>query len=170
MSTITELLVEQGRAAAAARAASGAAWGNAVSNISQIPGQVLAAQQQRQDRQQQQALAAAARQGGQRDWSRDELLSKGAEVYARICVACHQANGEGIPGVFKPLKGSPIVKGPIADHISRVMNGKPGTAMQAFAAQLSDAEIAAVITHERNSWCNEMGDLVQPAQIKAARK
>ena len=92
---------------------------------------------------QQQALAAAARQGGQRDLSRDELLSKGAEVYARICVACHQANGEGIPGVFKPLKGSPVVKGPIADHISRVMNGKPGTAMIARSTGAAIWPIAA---------------------------
>jgi len=119
---------------------------------------------------QQHAASAKARAGGDRTWTREELLAKGDEVYAKNCAACHQPNGEGIPGAFKALKGSPVVKGPLAEHIDRVMNGKPGTAMPPFAAQLSDAEIAAVITHERNAWGNNTGDLVQPAQIKAARK
>lgn len=119
---------------------------------------------------QRRAAAAKDKDGAGRVWTREELLAKGAEVYARTCSACHLPTGEGIPGVFKPLKGSPIVKGPVAGHIDRVMNGKTGTPMQAFAAQLDDAEIAAVITHERNSWGNDMGDQVQPAQIKAARK
>lgn len=119
---------------------------------------------------QQRAAAAKAEDSGGRVWTRDELLVKGAEVYAKTCAACHLPTGEGILGVFKPLKGSPLVKGPVAGHIDRVMNGKAGTAMQAFGAQLSDAEIAAVISHERNAWGNDMGDLVQPAQIKAARK
>ncbi len=113
---------------------------------------------------------AAAAAGAERTWSRDELLAKGREVYARICAACHQAGGEGIPGVFKPIKGSPIATGPVAGHLDRVMNGKAGTAMQAFGKQLSDVEIAGVITYERNSFDNNVGDVVQPAQVKLARK
>lgn len=118
----------------------------------------------------QREAAAKAKAGADRVWSKEELLAKGEEVYAKTCAACHLPGGEGIPGTFKALKGSPIVKGPVAEHIDRVMNGKPGTAMPPFAAQLGDADIAAVITHERNAWGNAMGDLVQPAQIKAARK
>lgn len=118
----------------------------------------------------QREAATKAKAGADRVWTREELLAKGEEVYAKTCAACHLPGGEGIPGAFKALKGSTIVKGPVADHIDRVMNGKPGTAMPSFAAQLDDADIAAVITHERNAWGNNMGDLVQPAQIKAARK
>lgn len=119
---------------------------------------------------QQRAAAAKAKDGADRVWTREELLAKGAEVYTKTCAACHLPTGEGVPGVFKALKGSTIVKGPVAAHIDRVMNGKAATAMPPFAAQLGDSEIAAVITHERNAWGNDMGDMVQPAQIKAARK
>jgi cytochrome c oxidase subunit 2 len=114
-----------------------------------------------------QAQDAAA---AQRAWSRDELYAKGEEVYARVCTACHQANGLGIPGVFPGLNGSPLVKGSAAAHLDRVMNGKPGTPMAAFATLLTDAEIAAVVTYERNAWGNQMGDLVQPTDVKLARK
>lgn len=117
-----------------------------------------------------QAEAAAAGASAERVWTKDELMAKGKEVYEHICVACHQPTGLGIPGVFPALKGSAIATGPVAGHMDRVMNGKPGTAMQAFAKQLSDVEIAGVITYERNSFGNSVGDLVQPAQIKMARK
>ena len=113
---------------------------------------------------------AAESAGADREWTKDELMAKGKEVYTSICAACHQANGEGVPGAFKPLKGSALVKGPVAGHLDRVMNGKEGTAMQAFAKQLGDTEIAAVVTYERNSWGSDTGDIVQPAQVKAARK
>jgi cytochrome c oxidase subunit 2 len=117
-----------------------------------------------------QAALAAEKSSAGREWSKDELLAQGKDVYGRICAACHQPSGEGIPGVFPALKGSAIANGPLAGHLERVMNGKPGTAMQAFAAQLSDADIAAVITYERNSWGNTAADVVQPAQVKTARK
>jgi cytochrome c oxidase subunit 2 len=120
-----------------------------------------------QQMRQKQAQASA---GGDRVWTREELYAKGEEVFSRTCSACHQATGLGIPGVFPALKDSPIANGPIAAHLDRVMNGKAGTAMQAFATQLSDAEIAGVITYERNAWGNHMGDLVQPADVKLARK
>jgi cytochrome c oxidase subunit 2 len=85
-------------------------------------------------------------------------------------VACHQANGQGIPGSFKALDGSALVKGPAKGHIDIVLNGKAGTTMAAFGKQLSDTDIAAAITYERNSWSNKTGDVVQPSDVKAARK
>lgn len=114
------------------------------------------------------ALAAAAA-SGDREWAMDELMEKGEEVYMRACVACHQANGQGIPPAFPPIAGGPIATGPIEGHLDQAMNGVPGTAMQAFAAQLNDVELAAVVTYQRNAFGNDMGDLVQPADVKAAR-
>jgi cytochrome c oxidase subunit II len=75
-----------------------------------------------------------------------------------------------MPPVFPALKGSKIATGPIKDHINIVLNGKPGTAMQAFGSQLSDTDIAAIVTYERNAWGNNTGDVVQPSDITAARK
>lgn len=98
-----------------------------------------------------------------------ELMARGEKVYAANCAACHQADGVGLPGAFPAINGSKIVNGPIADHIDRVMNGKPGTAMAAFGPQLSNADIAAVVTYQRNAWDNKMGDATQPAMIAAAR-
>ncbi|HRE16167.1 MAG TPA: c-type cytochrome, partial [Rhodocyclaceae bacterium] len=113
-----------------------------------------------------------------RIWSKDELIAKGKEVYAAQCAGCHQPNGQGLPPAFPALSGSKIVNGPLlsADgkvikdsHVDRVMNGKPGTAMQAFKNTLNDVEIAAVITFERNGLGNTKGDFIQPSQIKALR-
>lgn len=115
------------------------------------------------------AMAGSEAEGANREWSKDELMKKGAEVYGTFCVACHQANGQGVPGAFPALAGSPIATGPVADHINRVMHGKAGTAMAAFGPQLNDVDLAAVITYERNSFGNNTGDVVQPADIKAAR-
>jgi len=124
------------------------------------------------------AEAKAAAGGADRTWSSDELIAKGKEVYEKQCVACHQPNGQGMPPAFPALAGSPIVKGPLLakdgkilkdSHVDRVMNGKAGTAMQAFRNTLSDVELAAVITYERNSFGNRQGDMIQPAQIKALR-
>jgi cytochrome c oxidase subunit 2 len=103
-----------------------------------------------------------------REWALDELMTKGEEVYNGACAACHMANGEGL-GAFPALAGSPVATGPISEHLDRVMNGKAGTMMAAFGGQMSDAELAAVITYERNSWGNATGDVVQPADVKAAR-
>lgn len=98
---------------------------------------------------------------------KDELMSVGEKVYITHCAACHQPNGEGLPGVFPGLKDSPIAVGDIAAHIDVVVNGKSGTAMQAFGKQLSLKELAAVITYERNAWGNNTGDLVQAADVNA---
>src|SRR6266704_1336692 len=75
------------------------------------------------------------------------------------------------PRAARSMRGSaPPATGPVAGHLDRVMSGKAGTAMQAFGKQLSDVEIAGVITYERNSFDNNVGDVVQPAQVKLARK
>lgn len=111
----------------------------------------------------------AAAADAQRSWGKDELMAKGEKLYATSCAACHQASGEGIPGTFPALKGGAIATGPVDAHIDLVLNGKAGTAMVAFGSQLSDADLAAVITYERNAWGNATGDIVQPSDIKAAR-
>lgn len=98
-----------------------------------------------------------------------ELIARGEKVYAANCAACHQANGMGLPGAFPALSGSPVATGPITAHIDIVLNGRPGTAMSAFGGQLSDADIAALVTYQRNAWNNKMGDAAQPADIAAAR-
>ena len=99
------------------------------------------------------------------DWSNDELMQKGKEVYGISCAGCHQAQGEGIAGIFPSLVGSSIVTGPIEDHIGILINGVAGSAMQSFADQLSEVDIAAVIHYKRNSWGNDMNDIVQPLDI-----
>ena len=99
----------------------------------------------------------------------DELMERGEKVYGTYCAACHQANGNGITGVFPALNGSPMVLEDIEGHIDIILNGKPGTAMQAFAAQLNDADLAAVVTYERNAWDNQTGDIIQPATVKSLR-
>jgi cytochrome c oxidase subunit 2 len=104
-----------------------------------------------------------------REWSMKELMERGQTVYNSICAACHQPNGAGMPPTFPAMKGSKIATGPIADHINIVENGKNGTAMQAFKNQLSDVELAAVITYERNAFGNSTGTMVQPVQMKALR-
>ena len=98
-----------------------------------------------------------------------ELIARGQTVYEANCAACHQANGMGLPGAFPAISGSKVATGPIEAHIDIVLNGKPGTAMAAFGGQLSDADIAAVVTYQRNAWGNKVGDAAQPAQIAAAR-
>ena len=112
---------------------------------------------------------AAATVDVNKEFTMDELKAEGEKVYAANCVACHQANGKGIPGTFAALDGSKIATGPKAEHINIVMNGKAGTAMAAFK-HLSDVQIAAVVTYERNAWGNTAGDLVQPSEINQLRK
>jgi len=115
-----------------------------------------------------QALAAAA-DDPNKSWNLDELKSRGEKVYAANCVACHQASGKGTPPVFPPLDGSQLVNGPQEGQIDVVLNGKPNTPMAAFGKQLSDTDIAAVITFTRTAWSNKAGQ-VQPIEVKARRK
>jgi cytochrome c oxidase subunit II len=98
-----------------------------------------------------------------------EMMTRGEQVHLANCAACHQANGAGIPGAFPAINGSKVASGPIENHVRLVMNGVPETAMAAFAGQLSDADIAAVITYQRNAWDNKSGDMVQPVEIAALR-
>ncbi len=113
--------------------------------------------------------AAAAEASSNKTWTMAELMEHGKTVYTTNCLACHQAAGEGIQPMFPGLKGSAIATGDVAKHIDVVVNGVSGTAMQAFGAQLNDADLAALVTYERNAWGNDTGDIVQPAAIKAAR-
>lgn len=108
--------------------------------------------------------AAANADNPDREWTKDELMAKGQSVYNSNCAACHQPDGKGMAGV-KPIAGSPIANGDVADHIDIVMYGKAGTAMAGWG-QLNDVEIASVITFERNSFGNSAGDMVQPSTIK----
>lgn len=127
---------------------------------------------------QKKAESAVASASAEKVWSKEDLMRHGQEIYEKICMACHQPGGKGLPGTFPALAGSKIVNGPLLDknsrlikdgHLDRVMNGKPGTAMQAFKNTLSDTDIAAIVTYERNSFGNNMGDMVQPSQVKALR-
>jgi len=110
---------------------------------------------------------AAAQEALSQDLSMDELMSQGESIYTARCAVCHQANGEGIPGAFPAIKGSPIATGDVTEHIDIIVNGRPGTAMQAFSNQLSDKEIGAVITYQRNAWGNDTGDTVQASDVNA---
>ena len=116
------------------------------------------------------AEAAAAASAAEQEWSMQDLLAKGETVYQANCAACHGPTGAGIPGAFPAMTGSPIVNNsdPSA-HIDIVVNGKAGTAMAAYKGQLNDVDIAAVLTYERNSLGNSVGDTVQPSAIKNAR-
>ncbi len=108
---------------------------------------------------------AAAAAGVNREWTMAELMERGEQVYKSSCVGCHQANGEGLPPMFPALTGSPLTIGPVEGHIDIVIKGAPGTPMQAFGEQLNAADIAAVVTYERNALGNSVGDMVQPAQV-----
>ena len=110
------------------------------------------------------AVAARAK-----NWSMQELMENGEAVYIQHCATCHERDGAGQGANYPALVGSEMVVGPIAAHLDRVMNGKADTEMQAWAPQLSDLDIASVITYERNSWGNDTGDLIQPITVYEAR-
>ena len=104
-----------------------------------------------------------------RVWDLKDLVVTGEHVYAANCAACHQPTGKGVPGMFPALSGSKVVTGPKAAQIALVLNGKPGTAMPPWT-QLSDVDLAAVITYTRNGLGNKTGEVLQPSEIKAARR
>jgi len=113
--------------------------------------------------------AAAKADDPNKVWVLADLVARGEKVYAANCAACHQPNGKGA-GPIKALDGSPVVldadKG---KQVHVVLNGQNNGAMPAWK-QLSDTEIAAVITYTKNNWSNKTGQLVQPAEVAAARK
>jgi cytochrome c oxidase subunit 2 len=100
-----------------------------------------------------------------KEWTFDELMVRGEDVYNRSCAACHQADGNGIPGVFPALKDSPIALGAKEGHIAVLIDGVAGTSMQSFADQLSEVDISAVVHYERNAWGNDVGDVTQPIDV-----
>ncbi|MCL4746062.1 MAG: cytochrome c oxidase subunit II [Burkholderiaceae bacterium] len=104
-----------------------------------------------------------------KEWALDDLRARGEKVYAANCVACHQPSGKGVPGAFPALEGSKVVLGTHAGAIDLVLKGKAGTAMVSFK-QLSDVELAAVLTYARNAWGNAAKDnVIQPREVTAAR-
>ena len=117
----------------------------------------------------QKKLAQADATAAERDWNKDELIAKGQTIYEKTCASCHQANGEGLADMFPAIKGSEIATGDLQEHLSIVMNGRTGTAMSAFGQQLSDLQLASVVTYQRNAWGNDTGDVIQPSTIKAIR-
>jgi len=105
-----------------------------------------------------------------KEWTKEDMVARGEQVYNANCAACHQASGEGIPGAFPSLVAAPSVVGPQADQIAILLNGK-GAGMPAWK-QLSDVEIASVITYTRNAWANAgtgTDPVVQPSAVTAAR-
>ncbi|MGF1868549.1 cytochrome c oxidase subunit II [Photobacterium indicum] len=99
----------------------------------------------------------------------EELMALGEKTYLARCSVCHQPTGAGIPGAFPALAGQGVAIDLTKklEHISIVVHGKKGTAMQAFGPQLSLKELAAVITYERNAWGNDTGETVQAAEVQA---
>lgn len=123
------------------------------------------------------AAMAEESAGADKEWTMDELMTSGKTVYEKNCAVCHQVSGAGLPPAFPALTGSKVSTSPIFDdaghympdsHLDRVLNGKG--IMPAWKSVLTDSEIAAVITYERNALGNTVGDLVQPMQVKAARQ
>lgn len=106
----------------------------------------------------------------QRVMTRAELMKLGKDKYDLICAACHKQDGTGLPPLYPALKGSSVAVGkPISRHISIILNGVPGTAMQPYREQFTDAEIAALVTYERNAWGNNTDDVIQPADVASVR-
>jgi cytochrome c oxidase subunit 2 len=108
-----------------------------------------------------------------RKWGEDELVARGEKAFAQHCAVCHQANGLGVPNTFPPLVNSGVVGGPKSTQVRLVLNGRkgvyrPNTAMPAQDA-LSDVEIAAAITYTRHAFAKSKDNVVQPAEVKAAR-
>jgi len=102
-------------------------------------------------------------------WVLPDLIARGEKVYTANCAVCHKPDGSGAPPAIKALAGSPVVND--ADkgkQITTVLNGTD-KGMPPWK-QMSDTDLAAVITYTKNSWSNKTGQLVQPAEVVAARK
>jgi cytochrome c oxidase subunit 2 len=129
---------------------------------------VLSAQDYSQWVQAEMKKVEAKRDDPSRVWALDDLVKRGEKVYAANCAACHQANGKGA-GSIKALDGSAIVKD--ANHalqIQTVLHGAANGVMPSWK-QLSDTDLAAVISYTKNAWSNKTGQLVQPAEVVAQR-
>ncbi len=115
------------------------------------------------------SATAVASVDDDREWNMEELVAAGEGVYVTHCASCHQADGAGLAGAFPAITGSAIATGDHAAHIDIVYAGKTGTAMAAFADRLSNSDMAAVLTYQRNALGNSVGDVIQPSAIKALR-
>ena len=104
-----------------------------------------------------------------RTWEKTELMALGEKIYVTSCATCHQVDGTGVDGAFPSIRGSEVATGGVQAHLRLVMDGRSGSAMKPFGSQLSDVELAAVVTYQRNAFGNVTGDVVQPAMISAAR-
>ncbi len=109
--------------------------------------------------------AQARREALSKVFSAEELMVEGERIYGSFCASCHQPDGKGIPPVFPALKGSAIATGVRSEHLDVIVNGRPGTSMNAFGNQLDAAEIAAVTHYERHAWGNNTGDITQPRDV-----
>lgn len=114
--------------------------------------------------------AEARKEALSRTFTEEELMAEGEQVYNTFCASCHQPNGQGVPPAFPSLVGTPVVTGSRDDHIDLVLNGVPGTAMQAFGNQLDAAQVAAVVHYERHAWGNDAEDVTQPADVVARQE
>ena len=93
----------------------------------------------------------------------DDMMVRGKEVYDKQCAACHAVDGTG--GVGPSMIGTAVTTGPMRNHIDVIVNGISGSAMQAFGKQISNLDLAAVVTYERNAWGNNMGDMIQAIDV-----
>jgi cytochrome c oxidase subunit 2 len=106
-----------------------------------------------------------------KEYAVSELSAIGEAVYAAHCATCHKPDGKGSPPIFPAVSGGKITTGPIANHVDIVLDGsKKNPMMAAWRFQLTDMEIAAVVTYERNALGNSVGDAVQPGDVAVARK
>ncbi|RZO70458.1 MAG: cytochrome c oxidase subunit II [OM182 bacterium] len=95
----------------------------------------------------------------------EQLMANGETVYGTYCASCHLVNGEGIPPAFPAIVGSAIASGPRDEHLSLVINGVAGTAMQAFGKQLDPVQLASVVHYQRHAFGNDAGDMSQPQDV-----
>ena len=113
-----------------------------------------------------QEATKAADAGADKEWTKEDLMVAGKAAYEKNCAVCHQASGAGLPPAFPALTGSKVATGPIEGHLEIILKGK--NVMPKWT-MLSDVDIAAVTTYERNALGNAVGDVLQPAAVKAAR-
>ena len=113
-----------------------------------------------------QEAAKTVAAGADKEWTKEDLMVAGKAAYEKNCAVCHQASGAGMPPAFPALTGSKVAIGPIEGHLEIILKGKN---MMPAWPMLSDVDIAAVTTYERNALGNAVGDVLQPAAVKAAR-
>ena len=112
----------------------------------------------------QKGIAIAEDNAAEREWTSEELIAEGANVYTNNCASCHMTEGNGIAGTFPAITDSAIVNGDINAQVNLLMKGQG--MMPAFGSMLSAVDFAAVSTYIRNDLGNSVGDSIQPSVIK----